>query len=84
MLKFILVDDEKKMREYEKNIINRILFNKEIDYEILEFSSLDDKLKQTNKSSVPSVYIMDIDLNNKINGLEIGKYIRNYIQGLLM
>ena len=78
MLKFILVDDEKKIREYEKDIINRILFNKEIDYEILEFSSLDDKLKQTIKSSVPSVYIMDIDLNNKINGLEIGKYIRNY------
>lgn len=78
MLQFILVDDEKSMRDKEKQIINDVLFSSNIEYKILEYSHLTDELKALVITPEPKVYIMDIDLNTKVNGLDIGKYIRNY------
>lgn len=78
MLEFILVDDEKDMRDKERQIINDILLKTDLSYEIKEFSSLTNELKNVIISNNPKVYILDIDLNSKINGLDIGKYIRSY------
>ena len=78
MLEFILVDDEKDMRDKERQIINDILLKTDLSYEIKEFSSLTNELKNVIISNNPKVYILDIDLNSKVNGLDIGKYIRNY------
>ena len=78
MLEFILVDDEKDMRDKERQVINDVLLKKDLSYEIREFSSLTNELKNVIISNNPKVYILDIDLNSKINGLDIGKYIRSY------
>lgn len=78
MLEFILVDDEKEMRDKERQVINDVLLKTDIAYEIKEFSSLTKELKSVINSNNPKVYILDIDLNSKVNGLDIGKYIRNY------
>ena len=78
MLQFILVDDEKIMRDKERQLINEVLFSGNVEYEILEYSHLTDELKTVINNSNPKVYIMDIDLNSKVSGLDIGKYIRNY------
>lgn len=78
MLEFILVDDEKDMRDKERQVINDVLLKTDLSYEIREFSSLTKELKDVINSNSPKVYILDIDLNSKVNGLDIGKYIRNY------
>lgn len=78
MLEFILVDDEKDMRDKERQAINDVLLKTDLSYKIREFSSLTKELKDVINSNSPKVYILDIDLNSKINGLEVGKYIRNY------
>lgn len=78
MLQFILVDDEKIMRDKERKLLNEVLFSANIEYDILEYSHLTDELKTVIYNSNPKVYIMDIDLNSKVSGLDIGKYIRNY------
>lgn len=78
MLQFILVDDEKIMRDKERQLLNEVLFSANIEYDILEYSHLTDELKIVINNSNPKVYIMDIDLNSKVSGLDIGKYIRNY------
>ncbi len=78
MLQFILVDDEKIMRDKERKLLNEVLFSANIEYDILEYSHLTDELKTVINNSNPKVYIMDIDLNSKVSGLDIGKYIRNY------
>ena len=78
MLELILVDDEKDMRDKERQIINDILLKTDLSYEIKEFSSLTNELKNVIISNNPKVYILDIDLNSKVNGLDIGKYIRSY------
>ena len=68
MLEFILVDDEKDMRDKERQVINDVLLKKDLSYEIREFSSLTNELKNVIISNNPKVYILDIDLNSKING----------------
>mgnify|MGYP004512097807 FL=1 len=78
MLQFILVDDEKIMRDKERQLLNEVLFSANVEYDILEYSHLTDELKTVINNSNPKVYIMDIDLNSKVSGLDIGKYIRNY------
>lgn len=78
MLQFILVDDEKIMRDKERKLLNEVLFSANIEYDILEYSHLTEELKTVINNSNPKVYIMDIDLNSKVSGLDIGKYIRNY------
>lgn len=78
MLKFILVDDEKEMRDKEKQVINDVLFSTDVQYEICEYKKLDDELKTVINEEGPKVFILDIDLNSKVNGLEIGKYIRKF------
>ena len=78
MLQFILVDDEKTMRDNERKLLNEVLFSANIEYDILEYSHLTEELKTVINNSNPKVYIMDIDLNSKVSGLDIGKYIRNY------
>ena len=78
MLQFILVDDEKIMRDKERQLLNEVLFSANVEYDILEYSHLTDELKMVINNSNPKVYIMDIDLKSKVSGLDIGKYIRNY------
>lgn len=45
MLQFILVDDEKIMRDKERQLLNEVLFSANVEYDILEYSHLTDELK---------------------------------------
>lgn len=77
MFKFIIVDDSEIMRNKEKAIINRVMFDKEEEYTIHEFSTFTPKLKEIIDEKVPKIFILDIELDKGKSGLDIGKYIRS-------
>lgn len=78
MLTYVLVDDSERIRKLVKEIINKIMFQKDIDYVIREFDGLNDELKTIIADKTPKIYILDIEFRTAISGLDIGKYIRSY------
>ena len=78
MIKFIIVDDDKKwLKEYER-IINEIFFKSEKEYEIYPFTKYDNELQKLIKdNSEQKVYLMDLDLEpSKYTGMDILREIR--------
>lgn len=77
MIKFIIVEDEEKwIKEYER-IINDILFKTDREYEINKFQKYNKELKEIiHDNSEPKIYLMDLQLNNKQDGMEILREIR--------
>lgn len=78
MIEFVLLDEEAKSKETIKRIINNVLFNKEIEYDIKDINLYNEDLKKLIRDGKPKVYILDVDLTTSVNGLDIGKYIRKY------
>lgn len=78
MIKFIIVDDDKKwLKEYER-IINDVFFKSEKEYEIYPFTKYDNELQKLIKdNSEQKVYLMDLDLEpSKYTGMDILREIR--------
>lgn len=76
MVTFVLVDDSENIRNRVKNIINKVMFDKDAEYNIHEFSNLTNDLKELIDDKSPKIFILDIELENGASGLDIGKYIR--------
>lgn len=77
MIKFVLVDDNQELTSKIVNIIERIIFKTNADYNIEKFSSYNNSLQKIiDDCSVQKVFILDIDLGDSISGLEIAKKIR--------
>lgn len=76
MISFVLVDDSDKMRSKVKEVVNKVMFNGDFDYEIKEYSCLTNELRDVINTNNPKVFILDIELENGASGLDIGKYIR--------
>lgn len=77
MIKFIIVEDEEKwMNEYER-IINDILFKTDKEYEVYKFNKYTKDLKELIKdNSEPKIYLMDLEIDTKYNGMDILREIR--------
>ena len=73
MVKFIVVDDDAKEIEHVSTLIHEVTDNAKI----LKFSKITEDLKrEINNIDEHKVYVLDIQLANKISGITIAKLIR--------
>lgn len=77
MIKFIIVEDDKNTIKKVENIIKKSLFDKDIIYDKAIYNKYDKNLSKEIKDNTSiKIYIMDIELENSISGIEIAKKIR--------
>lgn len=78
MIKFIIVEDDKKWSEEYERVVNNVFFKSDKEYDIYTFTKYCDELKKIiHDNSEQKVYIMDLDLNNsKPTGMDILREIR--------
>lgn len=77
MIKFIIVEDEKEYQDIYKNIIDKIMFKNDNNYEIQTYERYTPKLKSVIKDQTDTkIYIMDIEIQGEKSGLDIGREIR--------
>ncbi|MFI3260733.1 MAG: response regulator transcription factor [bacterium] len=77
MIKIVLVDDNTDILQINKSVIAKINLKHDIDVHVMFFTSYNDKLeKEINDLDSRKVYILDIDLKNKVTGIDIAKKIR--------
>lgn len=78
MIKFIIVEDDKKwVNEYER-IINDIFFESDKEYDIFSFTKYNEDLHNLIvDNSEQKIYLMDLDLEfSKVSGMDILREIR--------
>lgn len=77
MVKFIVVEDNKMIQEQIKKLLIKISISTNQEYDVAYFSKYNDKLQEEiNNQTFRKVYIMDIELENSISGIEIAQKIR--------
>lgn len=77
MVKFIVVEDNKMIQEQIKKLLIKISISTNQEYDVEYFSKYNDKLEEEiNNQAFRKVYIMDIELENSISGIEIAQKIR--------
>lgn len=75
MIRFVIVDDDKAEIVHIKTLLDEIVKGEK---EVLSFSKLNSELKkEIENKDIRKVYILDIELNDKISGLNIAKFIRD-------
>lgn len=75
MIRFVIVDDDKEEIVHIKSLLDEVV--KE-DKEVLSFSKFNTELKkEIENKDVRKVYILDVELNDKISGINIAKLIRD-------
>ncbi len=77
MIRFIVVEDDKKDKEIINKVISKLSFKIEEEIEIKNFDCYDEKLEEEIKDrEYKKVYILDISLKTKTSGIEIAEQIR--------
>ena len=77
MLNFIVVEDNQEEQKEIRDIINKVAFNSDVNFNIIFFDRYNSDLKRIiEDNSEVKVYILDIELNSKISGIQIAKKIR--------
>ena len=77
MIRFVIVEDDKNTIKKVENIIKTAMFDKDVIYDKTIYSKYDKFLEKEIKDfSMIKIYIMDIELDNSISGIEIAKKIR--------
>ena len=75
VIRFIIVDDDKEELEHITYLLNEIVNDEK---EIVTFNKVNGDLKkEIQNTDVRKVYILDIELGNKISGISIAKLIRD-------
>lgn len=76
MIKFILCEDEKHIRENTKNVIESFVIKSDIEYEIHEFDCYDEKFEDVVKEDDGfKIYFLDIK-TKKGSGIDAARMIR--------
>ena len=77
MVKFIVVEDKKENQEKIKKILVKIGIQINQEYDAKYYEGYNEELaKEIEDTSIRKVYIMDIELDNSISGIEIAEKIR--------
>lgn len=77
MIKFIVVEDEGIVQKSIKKILRKISIKNDKDLEVIYFKRYNEELqKEIENETYRKVYIMDIELENSISGIEIAEKIR--------
>lgn len=77
MINFIVCEDNKVILQKNVDIINKVMFNNNINYRIYPFTTYNEELKKLIKQEKEkTIYILDIELD-EISGIDIAKEIRN-------
>ncbi len=77
MVNFIVCEDNKVILQKNVEIINRTMFENNIDYRIYPFSNYTDSLKNIIKDNKENkIYILDIELDD-VSGIDIARNIRD-------
>ena len=77
MIKIIVVEDEKNYKAIIKDVISKVIFKIEEDIEVEYYTKYDKKLEAViEDNSIRKIYIMDIQLEGTMDGIQIAKKIR--------
>lgn len=77
MISFAVCDDEKEFRRKVVKSIDKLFMKNSIDYTIKEFSGYDSNLEDFIYQPITSkIYVLDIEMNNGISGIDIARKIR--------
>jgi len=77
MIKFVVVEDEPLVQENIKKILRQISIKNDQNLEIVYFKKYNEELQaEIDNELYRKVYIMDIELENSISGIEIAEKIR--------
>lgn len=76
MINFIVCEDSEIILERNIDVINKVMFNNNIEYRIYKFQSYNEELKKIiNNQLENKIYILDIELGSD-SGIEISRDIR--------
>ena len=79
MIKFVIVEDDKETVRKVEEVIKNTLFDKDIIYDKAKFNKYNKDLYDEIKDySMIKIYILDIELENSISGIDIAKKIREH------
>lgn len=77
MISFIVVEDDKKTQEVIKEVLRKTVIQNDKNIKVKYFSKYNKELKNIiEDNTMQKVYIMDIELETKMSGIEIAKRIR--------
>ncbi|MBN2878797.1 MAG: response regulator transcription factor [Clostridia bacterium] len=79
MLKIYICEDDKKQLDMITKAVEKAILTEELDMKV-EVSSSDpfEILHIVEQSNGPGIYFLDVELNAKIDGIELASNIRNY------
>ena len=76
MINFIVCEDSEVILERNIDVINKVMFNNNIEYRIYKFQSYNEELKNIIKESLENkIYILDIELGSD-SGIDVAREIR--------
>ena len=76
MINFIVCEDSEIILERNIDVINKVMFNNNIEYRIYKFQSYNEELKNIIKESLENkIYILDIELGSD-SGIDVAREIR--------
>ena len=76
MINFIVCEDSEIILERNIDVINKVMFNNNIEYRIYKFQSYNEELKNIIKEPVENkIYILDIELGSD-SGIDLAGDIR--------
>lgn len=78
MFEFIVCDDQVMFSKGIVKVIDKIFINNSFDYKIRTFTNYDKNFEEVIKRKSSKIYILDIELENGISGIDIARKIREY------
>ena len=78
MFEFIVCDDQVMFSKGIVKLIDSIFMKNSFDYTVKSFTDYNDNFEEIIKRKGSKIYILDIELNNGISGIDIARKIREY------